>query len=586
MENAAWRMECSCPPCWRGCWALLPVDILLLVFRHVESTATLKSAHGVCQQWRSAVKAGVTTVSARKFSPSSPRVLNAAFPKLATLNLDSVHLDANVATLAYLTSLEQLRLRRVILAPLTCSDVVAQPLRGLTRLCLLELNFLEDLDPGVFSAEWSSTYEALTRLTSLKLHQRMKWYIEPPYPPQPALAAFPWGLTGLRTLSLSMTHQMINVPEFTRLSQLQQLTEVQIGGFDVDCTALRAAACCSALQRLAVVDAPNLADPGLTSLSALSALTCLNLASSKPAPAYSGMTDAGILALVGLTRLRALSLAGRPMLSESGLGFTTDLVLLTHLNLDGMPLDLCGIQELAALTDLQLLSLAQSRLLTSQIHPLSQLTSLTHLDISRSKVHDEAVQSLLQLQKLATLSISFSGIGAQAATSLLVGLPHVGRLLLDGIPISMLGIRSLFRSRPGLLMWSPRYDQRSRWCNMFWVHVLAQPQPARHSLRVWYAREPSLLVHIPLWLSCTLVASFAITLGSVAFFVLIAFPVMFLLCALLLVSVLKLLVTRLFMLARRICRPLISLCSRLLQRCQQAWLHAAEPPVPPALAAV
>lgn len=52
----------------------------------------------------------------------------------------------------------------------------------------------------------------------------------------------------------------------------------------------------------------------------------------------------------------------------------------------GMPLDLCGIQELAALTDLQLLSLAQSRLLTSQIHPLSQLTSLTHLDISRSKV--------------------------------------------------------------------------------------------------------------------------------------------------------------------------------------------------------
>lgn len=32
---------------------------------------------------------------------------------------------------------------------------------------------------------------------------------------------------------------------------------------------------------------------------------------------------------------RALSLAGRPLLSESGLGFTTDLVLLTHLNLDG-----------------------------------------------------------------------------------------------------------------------------------------------------------------------------------------------------------------------------------------------------------
>lgn len=71
------------------------------------------------------------------------------------------------------------------------------------------------------------------------------------------------------------------------------------------------------------------------------------------------------------------------------------------------------------------------------------------------QVHDEALEPLLQLQKLVTLSISFSGMGPKAATSLLAGLPHVERLLLDGIPISMLGIRSLFRSRPGLLMWSP-----------------------------------------------------------------------------------------------------------------------------------
>lgn len=100
------------------------------------------------------------------------------------------------------------------------------------------------------------------------------------------------------------TEALTGCAEFTRLAQLQQLTEVQIGGFDVDCSALKAAACCASLQRLAIIDAPHLADPGLTSLSALSALTCLNLASSKPAPAYMGMTDAGVLALVGLTCLR------------------------------------------------------------------------------------------------------------------------------------------------------------------------------------------------------------------------------------------------------------------------------------------
>ncbi len=58
------------------------------------------------------------------------QVLTAAFPKLTTLNLECVHLERNAWALMYLTSLEHLRLRRVILAPLTCSDSVAEPLRS------------------------------------------------------------------------------------------------------------------------------------------------------------------------------------------------------------------------------------------------------------------------------------------------------------------------------------------------------------------------------------------------------------------------------------------------------------------------
>ena len=63
------------------------------------------------------------------------QALNAAFPKLASLNLDGIHLDSKSAHLSHLTSLEELRLRRVILAPLTSSDVVAQPLRGAALPC-------------------------------------------------------------------------------------------------------------------------------------------------------------------------------------------------------------------------------------------------------------------------------------------------------------------------------------------------------------------------------------------------------------------------------------------------------------------
>ena len=52
----------------------------------------------------------------------------------------------------------------------------------------------------------------------------------------------------------------------------------------------------------------------------------------------------------------------------------------------GMPLDLCGIQELAVLTELQQLSLAQSQLYTSQLLPLIHLAALTHLNLSNSQV--------------------------------------------------------------------------------------------------------------------------------------------------------------------------------------------------------
>ena len=51
-----------------------------------------------------------------------------------------------------------------------------------------------------------------------------------------------------------------------------------------------------------------------------------------------------------------------------------------------MALDLCGIQELGALTEMQHLSLAHSRLSSAQILPLSDLLALTHLSLSYSQV--------------------------------------------------------------------------------------------------------------------------------------------------------------------------------------------------------
>ena len=72
------------------------------------------------------------------------------------------------------------------------------------------------------------------------------------------------------------------------------------------------------------------------------------------------------------------------------------------------------------------------------------------------QVGDEGTESLVLLQNLDTLSLSFTEVRPADVADLLMRLPKLRRYLLDGIPISLLGIRHLFKLRPGLLMWKQR----------------------------------------------------------------------------------------------------------------------------------
>ena len=73
---------------------------------------------------------------------------------------------------------------------------------GLPNLKRLDVHLRKRVEPGLNSAEWSKTIQALSGLTCLRLQQSLKPYWDRSDQPLPLLATFPWGLTQLQDLSL------------------------------------------------------------------------------------------------------------------------------------------------------------------------------------------------------------------------------------------------------------------------------------------------------------------------------------------------------------------------------------------------
>eukprot|EP00959_Pyramimonas_sp_CCMP1952_P141781 2967574-Pyramimonas_sp.AAC.1 len=126
---------------------------------------------------------------------------------------------------------------------------------------------------------------------------------------------------------------------------------------------------------------------GLMSVaSALTALTSLDLS-------YTGVTDAGVMALTPLTALTSLDLSGnRPKnrVTDAGVMALTPLTALTSLELSDTAVTYVGLRALAPLTALTSLTLSGNeytdvgRVLDGvQMRALSSLTALTSLRLRR-----------------------------------------------------------------------------------------------------------------------------------------------------------------------------------------------------------
>lgn len=202
------------------------------------------------------------------------------------------------------------------------------------------------------------------------------------------------------------------------------------------------------LERVGVTDA------GLPHLARLRNLSALKLS--------RGVTDEGMPHLAALPNLRELSLFDA-RIDNDGLKSLSSLKNLTGLVLgkgvtecvrteDGRRVNLealnrpwsteAGLKELAALKNLEYLSLYNVGMTDAALKELSGLTRLTTLSLGYARVTDAGLKTIAQFVKLRELLIESGGV-TDAGLKELAGLKHLTTLDLLGTSWTPAGLRHL-----------------------------------------------------------------------------------------------------------------------------------------------
>jgi hypothetical protein len=166
-------------------------------------------------------------------------------------------------------------------------------------------------------------------------------------------------------------------------------------------------------QRNAVVYAPPQTDAILADIGRLPRLERLDANSVR-------VTDAGMVHLAGLTRLRSLGIEGTPGLTDAGLAHLSALYQLESLMIQGtMGIEGPGLAHLAGLKRLEFLMLDTKT--HNGLDSLSKLTGLKKLFLGVTNVSDAASAQLSRLTWLKELAL-----GGEAGSN--SGLAHLKAL--------------------------------------------------------------------------------------------------------------------------------------------------------------
>ncbi len=215
----------------------------------------------------------------------------------------------------------------------------------------------------------------------------------------------------------------LTAADYALIHQLPQLKSLNFG-IGCDDAALKALAGLPALEMLST-NGMSASDEGVSSLAGIKTLR--SIAFFHPGKAFSGR---GLAALVGLSKLERLTVAGSTEFGDEGMSAVAKLTQLKEFRTWHNGVTVEGVKPLRALQDLKSLTLGQ-RLANSPPPGVS----------------DETLAALAEINSLETISLQEARLSLKALSAL-TALPKLKKLTLDGIEIPEAEVAALRQQLP------------------------------------------------------------------------------------------------------------------------------------------
>jgi serine/threonine protein kinase len=183
-----------------------------------------------------------------------------------------------------------------------------------------------------------------------------------------------------------------------------------------------------------ILDRTPITDADLVHLQGLNRLKALNLVGTS-------ITDAGLVYLHGLSGLQWLELTGTQV-SDEGLAQLRDLTNLEWLFLNYTKITDSGLRHLQMLSKVKTLQLGGTAITDRGLHHLEKLPQLSTLTLYNTKLTSEGLKQFASFPELTDLNLAYTQVG-DAGLAHLEALPHLRTLTLDGTDVSDAGLIEL-----------------------------------------------------------------------------------------------------------------------------------------------
>ena len=138
----------------------------------------------------------------------------------------------------------------------------------------------------------------------------------------------------------------------------------------------------------------------------------------------TGVTDAGMESVAKIPDLEVLSLSGTRV-GDRGLGHLKQAQTLRHLTLDAMPITDAGLAHLTELPRLQALSLWKGFITDAGCRHLGQMSGLILLSLDETQVTDAGLRELYKLKNLRRISLWNTQVTDRGVANLQKALPDL-----------------------------------------------------------------------------------------------------------------------------------------------------------------